>query len=172
VGKNIRLGILIYHDEGPAVCASIDVPIEVVDFWQFRKQYIGQGELIVGPLCAALFADILKGRDIIWFIDNTSACSALIKGSSPVEDNSAMALIANLALFALAARPWYEYVDTKANPSDGLSRDGYRDADVAVAVACAKFLRAHIGPIPWQEFLTLDLEHIWRVVSALGGHQA
>ena len=148
------------------------MPTDVVDFWQFKKQYISQAELIVGPLCTALFADILRGRDIIWYIDNMSACAALIKGSSPVEDNSAMALIANLTFFALAARPWYEYVDTKANPSDGLSRGGYRDPEVAAALESGNFVKAHFGPIPWQAFLSLDLEHIWKVVSTLGGHQA
>ena len=60
-----------------------------------RKQYIGQGELMAGPLALDVLADRLRGRSVIWFIDNVSAGAALIKGSSPVGDSSAMANLAS-----------------------------------------------------------------------------
>ena len=67
-------------------------------------------------------------RDVLWFIDNTAACSAMIKGASPVRDCSEMALIASTALASIQSRPWFEYVASHQNPADPLSREGYHDA--------------------------------------------
>ena len=56
-----------------------------------------------------------------------------------------MALIANLSMFAIGARPWYEYIDTHANPSDGLSRGDFEDAEVARMVAGGKWVLLRYG---------------------------
>ena len=49
-----------------------------------------QGELLAGPLAFACFHHELQGRHVIWLIDNQAALTAMIKGSSPVQDNSRM----------------------------------------------------------------------------------
>jgi len=124
------------------------VPEEVVETWRLRKQYIGQGELLAGPLGAELFADVLRDRDITWYIDNTSAAAALIKGSSPQDDSSAIALVAALALASLSCRVWVEYIDTHQNPADRLSRDGFDDPIVKAHVSARRW-KPHQPQVDW-----------------------
>ena len=65
-----------------------------------------------------------KGRDVIWFIDNEAACSALIRGSSTSEDVQDITEAAALMSSLLGCRVWYEWIDSSSNVSDGLSRVG------------------------------------------------
>ena len=117
---------------------SCDVPATVIDEWGFRRQYIGQGELLAGPVALHLLEDELSGKSIFWFIDNQSALTAMIKGASPIQDNSAMALVLALQMARAMIHCWYEFVDSKANPADGLSRDGWKDEEVAHHLASGK----------------------------------
>ena len=73
------------------------------------------------------FPNLLRGRDVVWFIDNEAAAATLIRGSAKVEDADGIAQVAHLLYAALHARVWFEWVDSKSNPSDGLSRDGLSD---------------------------------------------
>ena len=66
--------------------------------------------------------------DVIWWIDNISAMSSLVRGAARPEDIDAFASIASIQFASLSCRPWYEWVDSDSNPSDGLSREGIRDA--------------------------------------------
>ena len=71
---------------------------------------------------------LFSGRDVIWWIDNLSAMSSLVRGAARPEDIDIFASMAALQFAALRCRPWYEWVDSDSNPSDGLSRDGVKDA--------------------------------------------
>ena len=138
---------------------SAIVPADVVNQWGFRHQYIGQGELLAGPVAATVFADELAQQDVLWFIDNTSALAPMIKGASGCEDNPEMALVAALALSRPGCRTWYERVPSESNPSDPLSREGLQDPWVRQLVSqrllvmtdarpnWAQCLRRHV--IPW-----------------------
>ena len=64
---------------------------------------------------------------MIWFDDNTAALSAMLKGSSPAQDVAHLMEIMHLRLAFFSCRIWLEWMDSAANPSDGLSRDGYLD---------------------------------------------
>ena len=74
------------------------------------------------PLLLVREADRLKGRNVIWFVDNTNALFSVVKG------NSGCAVLRKLVAqfwilsFRLGAMCWLEYVDSKANWSDGISR--------------------------------------------------
>ena len=127
----------------------------------------GQGELLAGPLVSALFPDILSGRDVLWFIDNTAAASALIKSGSPCEDNSEMALVTALALAFLQARTWYEYVASVQNTSDGLSRGGYNDPLVQQRLRAGEW-EALDPQINWLQLLRWRVDEIVRLAAALG----
>ena len=127
LSSGLRVGILILEKAQQALCSVYDVPSEVVDAWELRSTYIGQGELLAGPLALTIAPRKFEHRDVYWFIDNVSACSALIKGSSPKEDSSALALVAGLLAARLGCRVWVEYVHTSQNPADRLSRGGYKD---------------------------------------------
>ena len=72
-----------------ALChGSAEVPTELIQALICRGQQIGQIE-ILGALVAYLSAPgLLAGREIIHWIDNTSALSALTKGYSGVPDSA------------------------------------------------------------------------------------
>ena len=70
---------------------------------------------------------VFQGADVVWWIDNNSACSTLIRGAAKPEDIDKFAAIAAIQFATLRGRPWYEWVDTEANPADGLSRLGIFD---------------------------------------------
>ena len=36
--------------------------------------------------CPRFYAQVLTGRDVVWLVDNESAASALVRGSSSQED--------------------------------------------------------------------------------------
>ena len=78
-----------------------------------------QAALVLGIL---EFQDILRGRSLIWFEDNSAVLSGLVKGASgcPLLDAGAASI--HLPLAALQARAWFEYVESDANWSDGASR--------------------------------------------------
>ena len=126
-----------------------------MDEWEFRSTYIGQGELLAGPLALSIHAARLAGRSATWYVDNVSAASALIKGASPVADSSPMALVASLLAAAAGCRLWFEYVASAQNPSDVLSRDGYEDKAVKRALAEGSW-QAYQPSIDWAALFRLD----------------
>ena len=107
------------------MCASYDVPAWVVRQWRLRTTYIGQGELLAVPVALRTMADQLRGALLTWYIDNTSAAAAAIKGASPDTDNSPIALVGALLAAHLGTRIWVEYVASEQNPADVMSRDAY-----------------------------------------------
>jgi len=64
------------------------------------------------------------GKDVMWFIDNEAACSSMIRGSSSQEDIGIISGVTHFLMLQHDVRIWYEWVDSKSNPADGLSRDG------------------------------------------------
>ena len=62
----------------------------------------------------------------LWFIDNTAALMALVRGKSDAPSLDTMAQVAQVASFALRTRPYYEYVESAANWADEVSRQGLR----------------------------------------------
>eukprot|EP00971_Amphidinium_carterae_P051383 1012029-Amphidinium_carterae.1 len=49
-GWDLRIGVLIFVPDLPAIASSIDVPHTVMERWSARAQYIGQAELLAAPL--------------------------------------------------------------------------------------------------------------------------
>ncbi len=78
-GHFVRLGVLAFVDMD-IFCSSLDVPLYVIANWTVRKQYTNLGELLAGPVVAYALADQVRGRDVLWFIDNTTALSTLHQG--------------------------------------------------------------------------------------------
>ena len=56
-------------------------------------------------------------------IDNMGVLASLCKGSSVVADFGCVVHAFLLAAAKLNTRPWFEHVDSKANPADGGTRD-------------------------------------------------
>ena len=151
----LRLGILLCETGKPSLCASLDVPDWVIQTWHFRSTYIGQGELLAIPVALQMLEAQLRGRYITWYIDNTSAASAAIKGASPTEDNSPMALVAALLAANFGCRIWVEYIASAQNPSDVLSRDAWEDEDVKTKLGEGMWVRLQ-HQVDWAAALTLS----------------
>ena len=141
-----------------------DVPSWVIDRWEFRTTYIGQGELLAGPIALSIFRDRLTRRDITWYVDNTAALTALVKTSSVTADNSPMAHISGLLATLIQARVWYEWVPTHQNASDGLSRDGWLDRLVQKKLATGEW-EAVQTEVDWHSVAGVDLDHAIQILQ-------
>ena len=107
---------------GQKVAIAAVVPPELLEAWGNSEHCIAlveQAALILGII---RFRDVLRGRSLLWFEDNSAVLSGLVKGSSghPLLDAGAATI--HLLLAALEARAWFEYVESDSNWSDGASR--------------------------------------------------
>ena len=103
------------------------VPDAVLQEWTPRKQQIFPCEALCLLVIPLVYAHLIKGRDLLWFIDNQAAVAAAVKSASTAEDAFEIAQMASLLRTRLACRGWFEWIDSDSNPSDGLSRDGLAD---------------------------------------------
>ena len=63
----------------------------------------------------------------IWFVDNIAALMSLIRGRSNNDELDSMAGAIHGLLFALRRACYFEWVQSKDNWSDGVSRQGEHD---------------------------------------------
>ena len=124
----LRLGWVVFPNDAQPFGGTCCVPESVLQAWTPRKQQIFPGESFCGLLIPWLHGSQLRHHDILWFIDNEAAVSALIRGASTQEDVHLIAQFSHVLTHALQCRIWYEWVDSASNPSDGLSRAGLHDA--------------------------------------------
>ena len=75
-----------------------------------REQHVGRLEALACLLGPWNHPEILKGRNVMHFIDNTSAVSGCIQGGSWVPDSSIIFQLHALSLAASGCRYWAEYV--------------------------------------------------------------
>ena len=98
------------------------VPQDIVDKWAFRETYMSQLEVLAGPLAMATWSKKLHQKQVIHFIDNSSAASTLVKGYSPTVDNSPLIGEYWLTAAKYAIEIYIERVESKSNVADGPSR--------------------------------------------------
>ena len=94
---------------------------------QDRKTQILAVESFAAVAAPWISPEEFKDEDVLWWVDNLAACSSLIRGAAKPEDIDLFASISSIQFAALGGRPWYEWIDSDSNPSDGLSRDGIVD---------------------------------------------
>ena len=112
---------------------SAQLSQEMVRALLSRQQQIGQVE-ILGALCPYLsMPELLAGRDVIHWIDNTSAQAALTKGYSGVPDSARLVHLFHAWNCAAGARVWFEYIPSKSNPADEPSRIDLSDSIYVIA---------------------------------------
>ena len=118
------IGFVAYDPDSTSFYYSaFRVPVWVYPFFRVLKTYIGQLEIL-----AILFAYLtlpkwlVSARPVLHYIDNTSSMAGAIKGYSPKADSSWMLCILHLLFASLNIAPWFAYVASKANCSDGPSR--------------------------------------------------
>ena len=92
-----------------------------------RKTQIFAAEAIAVLAALVLLPDLFAHKELLWFIDDESAVSSLIRGGSKAEDVGQLAAATHLALIERQCAAWFEWIDSDSNPADGLSRDGLLD---------------------------------------------
>ena len=134
---NLRhgLGFAIFDtDSNTRKILSGQVPPTVMKEWAPKATYINQLELIAVLAAVLTFGkDCLTDRDVIFFIDNTSALSACVHGYARDTDLAAMSNLLHLALAQLQCTSWFEFVNSAANIADLPTRP--QDADAAILYA-------------------------------------
>jgi hypothetical protein len=102
----------------------IALPESLYSIWGARATYIAQLELLSMLVALTELAGLVRGANSIWFIDNVPALMALVKGSSGSHSLDQMAKLVHLACFAIRSVPYFEYIESKANWADEISRVG------------------------------------------------
>ena len=109
-------------EDGTRVAIAMQLCEELSERWQDRHCIMEVEELpvVVGILEEAAR---LRGRDVVWFIDNAAVLSALVKGSSRSVDVDRAAAVVSLLSAMLQMRVWFEYIESDANWADFTSRE-------------------------------------------------
>ena len=87
-----------------------------------RRQLICQAELFPVLIAKNTWKSSLRGRSILWFIDNNSSLAAIIRSYSPVLDSFEMLVINARLDVELQCLHWYSRVPSLSNLSDDPSR--------------------------------------------------
>ena len=117
------LGGCIFVDDQMKGCA-LETPEHICNAMAPRQTQIIPLELLASAGVLNTFSSDVEGRDVILFIDNQSVCCALTKGSSRSRDIQTLTTAWHAMCMTLHCRVWIEWVPTKCNPADDLSRLG------------------------------------------------
>ena len=116
------------RSQGRPLAAYTEVPEQIRELWRRTAGSVGPYKDIflveaIGPLLVLeTFPNVVKNSLWLHFIDNVGSQHALIKGSSSISSGDKVVgmtwnRIQNLKIWA-----YFDRVDSKANPVDGLSR--------------------------------------------------
>ena len=81
-------------------------------------------ECVAAVITIVFLVPLLAGRHVLWFCDNTRVLGSLVKGRSNDAVVHTLQLFLALFCFQLDITIWWEYVESDANWSDGVSRVG------------------------------------------------
>ena len=87
--------------------------------WGQKRQVVGQAELLPRLLARRLWAERLRGRLVVHFVDNEAARFALIKGTSLTVDSAWIAGEMWGAGVGCECFSSFERVPSPSNPADG-----------------------------------------------------
>ena len=113
-----------------------------------------------------MLASDLLGRDLIAFCDNSAAVATLVRGLSNSEDANGMAEATHLFCLEEAIRIWIDWVDSKSNPADGLSRDGLQDSWTMAQGWICRQLRAQAPELTGTPFDAVAALRHWALLES------
>ena len=118
----------LFFGSDPGSGFQWSVPPDLVAQWLPRVTYMGQLEILAGPIALATWADHVGDRQVIHFVDNDAASACLVKGYSPKCDSCS--LVGEYWLTAARHRtePYIDRVESKSNLADDPSR--FTDANL------------------------------------------
>ena len=70
----------------------------------------------------------LRGRRILWLVDNSASLHALIKGTSSNPTLGRAVELYHMFCYWFQVTVWFEFVDSDSNFADGISRDLHEDS--------------------------------------------
>ena len=144
-----RLGLALFDPVvGRWYHSESRVPASVLDRFQMRQQYVGQLEVLAAVAAYTTFPAIVRGREVIHFIDNTGALFGLMKGYARDVDSARLVHSFHAICAALGSRVWLAYVASKANLADLPSRGSF------------EFLEQELGS-SWVDFVFPPLHLSW-----------
>lgn len=122
--KRLYLGIYVLDPlSGEEVSSYLEVPQAFYSrFAPRKKTYIIQGELLAAVAALYTCPDLLAGRAVYMFIDNTAALSAIVHGYARKPDCAPMVNAFHEQVKSLRCFPWAEWVPSAANIADWASR--------------------------------------------------
>ena len=68
-----------------------------------------------------------RNRRGFWFLENLASLMALVKGRSASKNLEQFARMVHILLLGLNAQLWFEYIPSKSNWADSISRLGWED---------------------------------------------
>jgi hypothetical protein len=95
--------------------------------WSPEGTKIAQLELLQIVAGLTIMPEVFRDASGVWFIDNLAALYSLVKGRSDSPELDHMASIAHSLLFGLNCCMFFEWIESKSNWADSLSRCGHSD---------------------------------------------
>ena len=123
-----KLCYWVFTAQGPAFGEVCALPDSFVTLLSDRSTQIMPAEMIASILPPLLHPALFRGKAATFFIDNIGALMALVKGGCAKRDLAQLAKFAQTVNAVLDILPWYEYVPSLSNASDGGSRVGVLDS--------------------------------------------
>ena len=160
-----RLGAWVLVPGARVRVLTYDVSERLLSWRGPSEHIINQIELLTAPVLAVSAPGLIRNRDVLWFIDNSAAESALVKAGSPTQTMSRFALVASACLGRLRCRPRYDHVASADNPADALSRGGREDPEVAPRVASGAYVVVSPVEPPTDR---LEYQLLWGSPEGLG----
>ena len=165
--------MLVHDPEGARLARYLQFKESELKAWNLSIQEIEGGkqpialcEAAMLPLTLLALPEVYRGRRIVWYVDNTSATAAFVKGASANESLECIVAIFWLACFHLDCAIWLEWVDSESNWSDGLSRDLGADKFVERHGFATEELKADLAW--WYQ----PLKEVWARIARLCCEQA
>ena len=133
-GSDAGVGVAVWSARLAAPEAGrIDIPPQIRKLWAAQR-VAASGELYdiqeiegIGPLLVlTTWKRVLAKSLWVHFIDNNGALSCLVKGSSSCMGTDTLVGLTWHCIGEADVLPWFDRVDTKSNPVDGLSRKDVR----------------------------------------------
>jgi hypothetical protein len=103
------------------------LPDELFDWLDQGAQKITQLEMLMIAHALVKRAGDFRGRRGFWFIDNVASLMCLIRGRIDAEDLEKISRFIHIALFACETILFWEYIPSKSNWADPISRLGAKD---------------------------------------------
>ena len=107
---------------------------ETLELWGYPKCKLEEGgnpiALCEGgmlPMVMLTEAHRMEHCDVLWFVDNTTALHSVIKGNARNQWLDRSIAIFHFLAFRHDVHVWFEFVDSKSNWADGISRELDKD---------------------------------------------